>query len=78
MRTAMWSRSVAAGVVPYRSRSPAAGGHPPLIVLRADGRLETCELRGPISGCLEGAVYDNAHRDGTRFGDEWLEAFLAD
>ncbi|MCO5996977.1 PP2C family protein-serine/threonine phosphatase [Actinoallomurus rhizosphaericola] len=39
----------------------AAGGHPPLIVLRADGGLESRELRGPIIGCLEGAVYDNVH-----------------
>lgn len=76
----------------------AAGGHPPMIVLRADGRLETRELRGPIIGCLDGAVFDNvhlelaagdtlllytdglidAHRGGTRFGDEGLQAFLAD
>jgi serine phosphatase RsbU (regulator of sigma subunit) len=63
-----------------------------------DGGLETRELRGPIIGCLEGAVFDNvhlelaagdtlllntdglidAHRGGTRFGDEGLQAFLAD
>ncbi|GAB3974392.1 hypothetical protein GCM10029978_055910 [Actinoallomurus acanthiterrae] len=98
----MWFCTAAAAIV---RPSPggailtiAAGGHPPLIVLRADGRLETRELRGPIIGCLEGAVYDNAHlelaagdtlllytdglvdahRDGTRFGDERLRAFLAD
>ncbi|GAA4602121.1 hypothetical protein GCM10023195_06150 [Actinoallomurus liliacearum] len=76
----------------------AAGGHPPLILLRADGRLESRELRGPIIGCLEGAAFDNvhvelaagdtlllhtdglidAHRGGTRFGEDGLHAFLAD
>ncbi|GAA0344141.1 SpoIIE family protein phosphatase [Actinoallomurus spadix] len=75
----------------------AAGGHPPLILLRAGGRLESRELRGPIIGCLDGAMFDNvhvelaagdtlllytdglidAHRDGARFGEDGLRAFLA-
>lgn len=38
------------------------GGQPPAVVLRAGGgRLETLEIRDPIIGCLDGAVFDNAH-----------------
>lgn len=39
----------------------AAGGQPPAQVLRADGRVEQIECRGPIIGCLDDAVFENAH-----------------
>ncbi|QFG23326.1 PP2C family protein-serine/threonine phosphatase [Actinomadura sp. WMMB 499] len=35
----------------------AGGGHPPAIVLRADGSVETCPRTGPIIGCLPGAAF---------------------
>jgi phosphoserine phosphatase RsbU/P len=61
----MWFCTAAAAIVRPSPGSViitiAAGGHPPLMVLRADGRVETRELRGPIIGCLDGVVFDNVH-----------------
>lgn len=38
----------------------ASGGHPPPLLLRADGGVEEVPLRGMFVGAIEGAVFDTA------------------
>jgi PAS domain S-box-containing protein len=59
--TTSFSTVLYARVCPGRDSTAltiASGGHPPALILRADGRVEPVETQGTLVGVLEGATFE--------------------